>query len=101
MNAFPTCFGFARIAANHITDMLYVRQMAETFLSTLSLMFISSRYFIHNARRDTESDIVIQTTLQHVLVKRFKKNKKLDEKNNLEQRHKNVAKRANSSRRMI
>ena len=30
--------------------------MAETFLSKLLLMFISSRYFVHNARRDTESD---------------------------------------------
>ena len=62
-----------------ITDMLYVRQMAETFLSTLILMFISSCYFIHNACRDTESDIVIQMTLEHVLVQRFKK-KELDEK---------------------
>ena len=53
--------------------------MAETFLSTLLLMFISSRYFIHNARRDTESDIIIQITLEHVLVQRFKK-KEMDEK---------------------
>ena len=30
--------------------------MAETFLSTLLLMFISSRYFVHNARREIESD---------------------------------------------
>ena len=35
-------------------DMLYVRQMAEKFLSTLLLMFISSRYLIYNARRDPE-----------------------------------------------
>ena len=35
-------------------DMLYVRQMAEKFLSTLLLMFISSCYLIYNARRDTE-----------------------------------------------
>ena len=42
-------------------------------------MFISSRYFIHNARRDTESDIIIQITLEHVLVQRFKK-KEMDEK---------------------
>ena len=62
-----------------ITDMLYVRQMAETFLSTLILMFISSCYFIHNASRDKSSDIVIQMTLEHVLVQRFKK-KELDEK---------------------
>ena len=53
--------------------------MAETFLSVLLLMFISSRYFIHNARRDTESDIIIQITLEHVLVQRFKK-KEMDEK---------------------
>ena len=35
-------------------DMLYVRQMAEKFLNTLLLMFISSCYLIYNARRDTE-----------------------------------------------
>ena len=62
-----------------ITDMLYVRWMAETLLSTLLLMLIFSCYFIHNARRDTESDIVIRMTLEHVLVQRFKK-KEMDEK---------------------
>ena len=40
-------------------------------------MFISSCYFIYNARRDTtaekEFDIGIQMTLEHVLVQRFKK----------------------------
>ena len=55
--------------------MLYVRLMVETFLSTFLLMFISSRYFVHNARGDTESDAVIQMTLEHVLVQRFKKKK--------------------------
>ena len=64
-----------------ITDMLCVRQMAETFLSILLLMFISSRYFIHNARRDTESDIVIQVILGHVLVQRLKKKEKDEKKN--------------------
>ena len=49
--------------------------MAEKFHSTLLLIFISSRYFVHNARRDTESDTVIQMTLEHVLVQRFKKKK--------------------------
>ena len=53
--------------------------MAETFLKTLLLMFIS-RYFIHNARKDTESDIVIQMILEYVLVQRFKKNKKWTKK---------------------
>ena len=43
--------------------------MTETFLSKLLLMFKSSRYFVHNARRDTESD----TELRHVPVQRFKK----------------------------
>ena len=46
-------------------------------------MFISSRYFIHNARRDTESAIqciAIQMILEHVLFQRFKK-KEMDEKN--------------------
>ena len=59
--------------------------MAEKFLSTLSLMFVSSCYFIYNARRDTaaekEFDIVIQMTLKHVLVQRFKK-KEMDKKKN-------------------
>ena len=64
-----------------ITDMLCVRQMAETFLSILLLMFISSRYFIHNARRDTESDIVIQVILGHVLVQRLTKKEKDEKKN--------------------
>ena len=45
--------------------------MAETFLSTLLLS-----YFVHDARRDTESDTVIQMKLKHVLVQRFKKKKK-------------------------
>ena len=39
-------------------------------------MSISSCYFIYNKRRDTvaekEFDIVIQMTLEHVLVQRFK-----------------------------
>ena len=39
-------------------------------------MSISSCYFIYNTRRDTvsekEFDIVIQMTLEHVLVHRFK-----------------------------
>ena len=60
--------------------------MAEKFLSTLLLMFIASSYFIYNARRDTateeEFDIVIQMTLEHVLVQRFKK-KEIDEKKQL------------------
>ena len=51
--------------------------MAEKLLSTLLLIFISSCYFVYHARRDTaaekEFDIVIQMTLEHVLVQRFKK----------------------------
>ena len=46
-------------------------------------MFISSCYFIYNARRNTagekEFDIVIQTTLERILVQRFKK-KEMGEK---------------------
>ena len=57
--------------------------MAEIFLSSLLLMFIASCYFIYNARRDTaaekEFDIVMQITLEHVLVQRFKK-KEMDKK---------------------
>ena len=51
--------------------------MAEKFLSTLLLMFISSCDFIYNGRRDTAAekkiDNVIQMTLEHVIVQRFKK----------------------------
>ena len=57
--------------------------MAEQFLSTLLLMFISPCYFIYNARIDTtaekEFDVLIQMTLEHVLVQRFKK-KEMDKK---------------------
>ena len=53
--------------------------MAETFLSTLLVMLISSRYFVHNARRDTESDIVIQMT---GACSCSEIQKKMDEKNN-------------------
>ena len=57
--------------------------MAEKFLSTLLLMFISSCYFIYNTRRDTaaekEFDFVIQMTLEHVLVQEFEK-KEMDKK---------------------
>ena len=35
-------------------------------------MFTSSGYFVHNARRDAESDTVMQMTLEHVLVQKFK-----------------------------
>ena len=57
--------------------------MTEKFLSTLLLMFISSCYFIYNARRDTaaekEVDVVIQMIFEHVLVQRFKR-KEMDKK---------------------
>ena len=58
--------------------------MAEEFLSTLLLMFISSCYFIYNAHRGTAAEkkfhIVTQMTLEHVIVQRFKK-EEMDEKN--------------------
>ena len=59
--------------------------MTEKFLSTLLLMFISSCYFIYNARRDTaaekEVDVVIQMIFEHALVQRFKR-KEMDKKKN-------------------
>ena len=59
--------------------------MAEKYLSTLLLMFISSNYFLFNVRRDLaaekEFNIVIQMTLGHVLVQRFNK-KEINEENN-------------------
>ena len=46
-------------------------------------MFISSCYFIYNARRDTaaekEVDVVIQMIFEHALVQRFKR-KEMDKK---------------------
>ena len=58
--------------------------MAEKFLNTLLLM-LASCYFVYNPHRNTatekEFDIVIQMTLEYVLVQRFKK-KEMDEKNN-------------------
>ena len=60
-----------------IRGILYVNVIAEKFLSILLQVCISSCYFIKNARRDTtaekELDIVIQMTLEHVLVQGFKK----------------------------
>ena len=76
---------FSSRELQQITDMLNVREIAEKFLSILLLMFISSCYFIQKARRDTttkkELDIVIQVTLKHVLVRRFKKDE-MDERSN-------------------
>ena len=54
-------------------------EMAFLVHCTLLLMFISSCCFTYNARRDTESDIVIQMIPQHVLAQRFNK-KEMDEK---------------------
>ena len=57
--------------------------MAKKILSTLLLTFISSCCFKYDTRRDAaaekELDIVIQMTLEHVLVQRFKK-KEMDKK---------------------
>ena len=74
--------------------------MAETFLRTLLLMYISLNCFVYNASRDTESDTVIQMTLEHVLVQRFKK-KIWTKKITFLQRYVNVAKQVNVSSRMI
>ena len=67
-----------------ITVMLYVREIAEKFLSTLLDVYVLC-YFNENALRDTaaekEFDFVIQMTLDHILVQRFKK-KEIDEKSN-------------------
>ena len=52
--------------------------MAEKFLGTLLLMFISSCYFIYN-NVEKEFDIVIQMTLEHILDQGFKK-KEMDKK---------------------
>ena len=49
---------------------------------------------------EKEFDIVIQLTLEQVVVQRLK-TREVDEKCNFEQRHLNVTKRANSSGRMI
>ena len=54
--------------------------MAKKFLSTLLLMFIS--LFIMHVDTQKEFDIVIQMTLEQVLVQRFKK-KEMDEKKDM------------------
>ena len=55
-------------------DMLYVRQMAEKFLSTLLLMFILHvTLFIMHVEIQKEFGLVMQMTLEDVLVQRFKK----------------------------
>ena len=57
--------------------MLQGGKIGENILSTSLLMFISSCYFTYDARIDIvaekEFDTVIQMTLKHVLVQRFKK----------------------------
>ena len=62
--------------------MLYVREIAEKFLSTLLLMFIPASYF-RGTRRDAaaekESDMAIQMTLKHVRAQTLKK-KEMDKK---------------------
>ena len=68
------------------------------------LLFVASCYSIYNARKDAaakkEFDIVIQMTLEHVLVQRFKK-KEMNKKKNFQHKHVNVTKQANSPRIMI
>ena len=84
--------------------MLYVREIAANFLSTLLLMFLSSCYLIENARRDTaaekELDILMQIKLEPLLVQRFKK-KERDKKSTFQQRHVNVTNRENYSEKTI
>ena len=63
-------------------------------------MYISLNCFVYNASRDTERDAVIQMTLEHVLVQRFKK-KIWTKKITFLQRYVNFAKQANVSSRMI
>ena len=74
--------------------------MAGKFLRTLLLMFISSCYLIYNARRDTERICYCNTDDTGASSSSGIQKKKVDEKNNFEQRHVNVTRRANSSRRM-
>ena len=49
-----------------ITDILYVTEIAEKFLSTLLWMFVFLSYFLQNARKDTakekEFDLAKQIT---------------------------------------
>ena len=83
MNAFPTCFGFARVAANRIHVICKIN--GWKIPGHIVTDVYSSCYFIYNALRDKvtekEFDIVIQMTFDHVLVQRFKK-KEMHEKNN-------------------
>ena len=68
--------------------MLYVREIAEKFLSTLLLMFIFYVTLIIlikiqpvETAAEKAFDFAIQMTLDHVLVQRCKK-KEMDEKSN-------------------
>ena len=78
--------------------MLYVREIAEKFLSTLLLMFIPASYF-RGTRRDAaaekESDMAIQMTLKHVRAQTLKKWTRKARTDI------NITKRVNSSERKI
>ena len=83
MNAFQTCFGFARVATNHRHTICKINgwKIPEHIVTDVYIFILLCLY----ARRDTaaekEFDIVIQMTLEHIPVQRFKK-KDMDKKNN-------------------
>ena len=85
MNAFLTFLVFIRVAANH-RHVICKRIHWKIPEHIVTDVYISSYYFIQNARRDTgaekEYDIVIKMTLEHALVQRFKK-KEINEKSNI------------------
>ena len=58
----------------------YTEDVFKASSRRLQYVFTKTKVY-WDARRDTESDIVIQMILEHVLVQRFKI-KEMDEKNN-------------------
>ena len=78
MDAFSTCFGFVR-------DVIRKRNCWKIpdYIVTYWCLYLPSRYFIYNARRDTvaekECDIIILMTVERVLVQGFTK-KEMSEK---------------------
>ena len=93
MNAFPTYFDFA-------TCYMLDKWSKNSWAHCYWCLYLHVTLFIIHVEIQKKIDIVIQMTLGHVLVQRFKR-KEIGEKNNFQQRHVNVTKQGNSSRRMI
>ena len=81
MNAFPKCFGFARVAANHRHVTCKINGWKTPWEYCYWCFDLHVTLFTMHVEIQKEFDIVIQMIMEHVLVQRFKK-KDMDEKNN-------------------